>query len=68
MTTTDKPNYYKCKCSVCTKPIYIHKDFEEQCNECLAYEGRDSEYNIDYSDKSKLNKYQLKMVEVFDGR
>ena len=61
-------NHYKCKCSVCAKPIVVHKDFEEKCNECLAYEGRDRSYNIDYSDKSKLNKFQLKMVRVFDGR
>tara|TARA_R100001086_G_scaffold224902_1_gene142994 strand:+ start:153 stop:383 length:231 start_codon:yes stop_codon:yes gene_type:complete len=59
-------DFYDCKCCVCEKPINVHKDFEEQCNECLAYGGRDSEYDIDYSDKSKLNKYQLKMIQEFD--
>ena len=58
---------YDCKCQVCEKPINVHINFEEQCNECLAYEGRDNEYAIDYSDKSKLDKYQLKMIEVFDN-
>ena len=59
-------NFYDCKCCLCEKPINIHEDFEEQCNECLAYEGRDAQYNINYSDKSKLNKYQLKMLQVFN--
>jgi len=58
---------YNCLCAICERPINVHIDFEEQCNECLAYEDRDSEYDIDYSDKSKLDKYQLKMIEVFDN-
>jgi hypothetical protein len=64
----DRPrtNYYDCKCCVCEKPIQIHIDSEEQCDECLAYEGRSLyEYNVDYSNKSTLDKYQLKMVGVF---
>lgn len=61
-----KEELYDCKCQICEKPIVVHLDFEETCNECLAYEGRDGAYNIDYSDKSKLDKYQLKMVEMFE--
>ena len=62
-------DFYHCLCCVCDKPIYIHIDYEEQCDECMAYEGRvDWGYAVDYSNKSKLDKYQLKMIEHFIER
>jgi|TARA_R110002153_G_scaffold61429_1_gene165748 hypothetical protein len=60
-------DFEEVNCDVCDKPFICHIDAEQQCDECLAYEGRgDYVYNIDYSNKSKLDKYQLKMVEVFN--
>ena len=45
-------DFYHCLCCVCDKPIYIHIDYEEQCDECMAYEGRgDWGYAVDYSNK-----------------
>jgi hypothetical protein len=56
-------------CMVCDRPICIYVDTVPQCNECYAYEGGGMyEYDIDYSDKSKLDKYQLKMLKVFGQR
>jgi hypothetical protein len=62
---TNIKRYTKENCQICHRPILCNVDFEPQCNECLAYEGRDCEYDIDYSDKSKLDKYQLQMIKVF---
>tara|TARA_R100000687_G_C6366791_1_gene126017 strand:- start:254 stop:463 length:210 start_codon:yes stop_codon:yes gene_type:complete len=63
----NKKEFQKENCQVCDRPFICHIDREPQCDECFSYEGRgDYELDVDYLDKSKLDKYQLKMLEVFN--